>query len=52
MRLQQLFVNCAYYWAFAAAIGYFLCNPSYTPPTDPRLVKLGLGIFVVSEVGG
>ena len=51
MPLSQLWVNCAYYYCFALAIGYFLCSPTYLPPTQPWLVQLGLVVFVVSELG-
>lgn len=50
MPLNNLFKNCTYYWTFGAAIGYPLCNPSYVPPS-PLLIKIGLAIFILSELG-
>ncbi|KAM3570071.1 hypothetical protein VYU27_007850 [Nannochloropsis oceanica] len=58
MPLQQLFVNCAYYYSFALAIGYFICSPSYHPPPlppslflPPSLPSVGLLLFLLAEAG-
>jgi very-long-chain enoyl-CoA reductase len=51
MPLSNLFKNCAYYWLFGASIGYPLCSPSYVPPSNPLISKIGLGLFLLSELG-
>eukprot|EP01031_Cornospumella_fuschlensis_P048463 gene48463-59350_t len=51
MPLSNLFKNCAYYWLFGAFIGYPLCSPGYVPPSLDWQIYLGLGIFVLSELG-
>jgi len=51
MPLNNLFKNCAYYWAFAAVIGYFVCHPSYVEPESKTQVHIGAAIFVLSEIG-
>ncbi|EWM23193.1 3-oxo-5-alpha-steroid 4 [Nannochloropsis gaditana] len=57
MALRQLFVNCAYYYAFALGIGYFICSPTYQPPSlalppslPPSLPFCGLLLFLLAEV--
>lgn len=50
MPLSNLFKNCIYYWAFGAVIGYPLCLPSYTPPSETQ-VMIGFVIFALSELG-
>jgi len=50
MPLGNLFKNCVYYWSFGAVIGYPLCTPAYTPPSE-TLVYVGFGIFLLSEIG-
>lgn len=50
MPLFNIFKNSAYYWSFAACIGYFLCHPKYTPPTH-GLEKLAAGAMCVFELG-
>jgi very-long-chain enoyl-CoA reductase len=50
MPLRNLFKNCAYYWSFAAVIGYFLCHPQYVPPTHGLEHYAALSM-VVFEVG-
>lgn len=50
MPLSNLFKNCAYYWVFGAVIGYPLCSPSFTPPSETQ-VYIGLAIFALCEVG-
>lgn len=49
MPLFNLFKNSAYYWAFALAVGYFLCAPTYTLP-EGSLSNLGVSIMVISEL--
>ena len=50
MPLKNLFVNCGYYWSFAAVIGYPLCSPDFVAP-DEIFVYVGAMIFVVCELG-
>jgi len=50
MPLSNLFKNCGYYWSFGAAIGYPLCTPAFVAPS-PDVVKAGLAIFLISELG-
>jgi len=50
MPLSNLFKNCIYYWSFGAVIGYPLCSPTFTPPSEVQ-VYVGLAIFVLSEIG-
>jgi very-long-chain enoyl-CoA reductase len=50
MPLSNLFKNCAYYWSFGAFIGYPLCSPSFSPPSDVQ-VYVGAVLFVLAEVG-
>jgi len=51
MPLNNLFKNCAYYWAFAAVIGIPLCSTSYTGPTNESIVYGGLALFLCSQLG-
>jgi len=50
MPLSNLFKNCIYYWSFGAVIGYPLCSPTFTPPSEVQ-VYVGLAIFALSEIG-
>lgn len=50
MPFFNLFKNCGYYWTFGAVIGYPLCDPGFTPPSD-EFVYTGLAIFIISEIG-
>jgi very-long-chain enoyl-CoA reductase len=50
MPLSNLFKNSIYYWSFGLVIGYPICSPSFTPPSDLQ-VMLGFIIFVTSELG-
>lgn len=50
MPLQNLFKNCTYYWTFGAFIGYPLASTGFVPPSETQ-VYIGLGIFVISEIG-
>lgn len=50
MPFFNLFKNCAHYWVFGACIGYPLCSPSFSPPSD-LLVMAGLTLWTVSEIG-
>lgn len=50
MPLSNLFKNCGYYWTFGSVIGYPLCATSFAV-TSPDLVKAGLGVFLLSELG-
>ena len=49
MPLFNLFKNCAYYWSFGAVIGYPLCSPKYTSPSNATQIQIGLAIFAISE---
>ena len=50
MPLFNLFKNSSYYWGFAFAVGYPLCSPSYTAPSNEKQVYLGFAIMAISEV--
>lgn len=50
MPLNNLFKNCAYYWAFGAFIGYPLCSPSFVAPSE-QYVNVGLATFAIAELG-
>jgi very-long-chain enoyl-CoA reductase len=50
MPLMNIFKNSAYYWSFAAFIGYFLCHPLYTPPTH-GLETIAAGAWGLMELG-
>jgi very-long-chain enoyl-CoA reductase len=50
MPMSNIFKNCAYYWTFGAVIGYPLCSPSFTSPSQ-TLVYAGLAIMIISEIG-
>lgn len=38
MPLFNIFKNCSYYWTFAACIGWVLCHPSYTAPSETQVM--------------
>jgi very-long-chain enoyl-CoA reductase len=38
MPVANLFRNCAYYWAFAAYVSYFVNHPLYTAPPPAQTV--------------
>lgn len=50
MPLMNIFKNSAYYWMFAAFMGYFLCHPDYTEPQH-GLQKLAAGAMLLVELG-
>lgn len=50
MPLSNLYKNCTYYWAFGAVIGYPLCSPTFTGPSETQ-VYAGLTIYAVCEIG-
>jgi len=49
MPLFNLFKNSMYYWAFGLVIGYPLCHPLYTAPTNETQIMIGLALMAVSE---
>lgn len=49
MPLANLWRNSAYYWLFALAVGYPLCAPGYTAPTDKTRVAAATAGWVVSQ---
>jgi very-long-chain enoyl-CoA reductase len=49
MPLKNIFINCGYYYSFAAIISYPLCAPSFVAP-DEMQVNIGLTIFILSEL--
>ncbi len=49
MPIFNLFKNSAYYWGFAAAIGYPLVTSAYVAPSRNQ-VLLGLGLWVASQL--
>jgi len=52
MPLKNLFVNCGYYWGFAAFISYFINHPLYTPPTfGTAQIAVGFIGFLLAELG-
>lgn len=50
MPFINLFKNCAYYWCFAAVIGYPLCHPLYQSPSNQHQIHFGLFLFLISEL--
>ncbi|XP_071953896.1 probable very-long-chain enoyl-CoA reductase art-1 isoform X2 [Antedon mediterranea] len=52
MPIMNLFINCSYYWGFAAFVSYYINHPLYTPPMygDVQLYG-GLALFLMNEVG-
>jgi len=50
MPLRNIFKNCAYYWSFAALVGYFINRPDFSPPSS-ALVYLSLISFILCEIG-
>jgi len=51
MPFFNIVKNSAYYWSFAFLCSYFLCHPQYTDPVCKCCSCIGLGIFVLSEIG-
>eukprot|EP01031_Cornospumella_fuschlensis_P025695 gene25695-31030_t len=51
MPLSNLFKNCIHDWLFVVFISYHLCSLDYVPPSVDWQVYLGMGIFVLSELG-
>lgn len=49
MPLFNLFKNSAYYWGFAAAVGYPLCSADFRAPTKEAVV-IGLGLWAASQL--
>lgn len=49
MPLTNLFKNSAYYWGFAAAVGYPLVHPDFTAPGKQQ-VALGVALWVVCQL--
>ncbi|KAK8792801.1 hypothetical protein WA158_004965 [Blastocystis sp. Blastoise] len=50
MPLTNLFKNCTYYWGFAFYVGYTLCSPLYTPPTNMKLVRIATMAMLICEL--
>ncbi|KAL1233853.1 Very-long-chain enoyl-CoA reductase [Trichinella pseudospiralis] len=50
MPLRNLFKNCAYYWGFAAFVGYHVNHPFYTEP-KAAVALIGLVGFLLAELG-
>ncbi|RNF23314.1 3-oxo-5-alpha-steroid 4-dehydrogenase [Trypanosoma conorhini] len=50
MPRRNIVRNCAYYWAFALFIGYVLCHPQYTEPSNRCLVNASAAAMVVFEL--
>lgn len=52
MPIKNLFINCSYYWGFAAFISYFINHPLYTSPSYGDLqMYAGLTGFILGELG-
>lgn len=49
MPLRNIFKNCIYYWSFAAFIGYILCNPAYTQPSQTQS-NIGAALMIINEI--
>lgn len=49
MPLFNIFKNSMYYWGFALFVGYVLCHPAYSAPTNMTQVYLGIALMLVSE---
>ncbi|KRX53660.1 Very-long-chain enoyl-CoA reductase [Trichinella sp. T9] len=50
MPLRNLFKNCAYYWGFAAFVGFHVNHPFYTEP-KAAIAMIGLVGFLLAELG-
>jgi len=50
MPIKNLFINCSYYWGFAAYVSYHVNHPLYTAPSDAQ-VYAGLAGFILCELG-
>jgi very-long-chain enoyl-CoA reductase len=53
MPLMNIFKNSAYYWMFAAFMGYFLCHPQYTPPAHglDKVAAIGMLLMELGNLG-
>lgn len=53
MPLMNIFKNSAYYWMFAAFIGYYLCHPLYTAPSHglTNAAAIAMLIFELGNFG-
>ena len=49
MPIKNLFINCSYYWGFAAYVSYHVNHPLYTAPSDTQMYA-GLAAFMVSAL--
>lgn len=49
MPLRNIVKNSVYYWSFAAFIGYVLCHPSYTEPSQMQ-ANIGAALMIVNEL--
>ena len=47
MPVKNLFINCSYYWGFAAYVSYHVNHPLFTAPSNAQ-VYAGLAGFIVS----
>ncbi|ESL08100.1 3-oxo-5-alpha-steroid 4-dehydrogenase [Trypanosoma rangeli SC58] len=50
MPRRNIVRNCVYYWAFALFIGYVLCHPQYTEPSNRCLVNASAAAMIVFEL--
>lgn len=51
MPIFSLFKNCMYYWGFAGYIAYYVNHPLYTAPECSIQMYVGLGAFLLCELG-
>lgn len=47
--LANVYRNCAYYWAFAGFIAYFVNHPYYNPVGETQM-RVGFAISIVSQL--
>jgi len=50
MPFKNLFINCSYYWGFAAYVSYHVNHPLYTAPSDNQVLG-GFIAFAICELG-
>ncbi|XP_066509057.1 very-long-chain enoyl-CoA reductase-like [Hoplias malabaricus] len=52
LALQNIALNCVYYWGFAAWLAYYINHPLYTTPTYGKLqIYFALLLFLICECG-
>eukprot|EP01112_Ceratiomyxa_fruticulosa_P010269 TRINITY_DN2707_c0_g1_i1.p1 TRINITY_DN2707_c0_g1~~TRINITY_DN2707_c0_g1_i1.p1 ORF type:complete len:298 (-),score=57.77 TRINITY_DN2707_c0_g1_i1:275-1168(-) len=51
MPIFNIFKNSFYYWGCTALVSYFVNHPKYTPPQNETYIWIGLGVFILGELG-